>query len=393
MENHYNTLGIERNASSLEIKQAYRNLAIKYHPDINGGEEDNLNKFYKISEAYKTLIDSSKRVDYDMKLEKFSQISKTNTEVDEILDFWDEPIKNYFVFFKQPQKIGKIYYAFSDLYIKEKPLTKRQKRLNTLSGFAYAFVVSALIILIGNPKPFWIAAWILIPFFIALSYVLKKNKNIHKNLYVGNNGFAEYHCSNGIDNIVLQREIVFTEITDFYFLYKEIYQDGKYQNTEYKFTFYNSNKTETVYKTKGSFIKQENQKMHPIDFLYCKKVERFWTLYLMNNMQSKMNSRGFIEFCLFVDDVLESGYRPYIRLYKDKIEVIRFDHSKVIYLLDEISELKMVETKLIIRHKNLKKTFFGISGQEDIVPLLEMCNTYFFFHAMEELYGFDLSSK
>jgi molecular chaperone DnaJ len=61
MNNFYNTLGVNENATKEEIKKAYRKLALKHHPD-KGGDES---KFKNISEAYGTLGDESKKVQYD----------------------------------------------------------------------------------------------------------------------------------------------------------------------------------------------------------------------------------------------------------------------------------------------------------------------------------------
>jgi curved DNA-binding protein len=63
---YYKILGIEKNASTAEIKKAYRKLAMKYHPDKNKGNKEAEEKFKKISEAYAVLSDSQKRKNYDM---------------------------------------------------------------------------------------------------------------------------------------------------------------------------------------------------------------------------------------------------------------------------------------------------------------------------------------
>jgi curved DNA-binding protein len=63
-KDYYASLGVHRNASSEEIKKAYRKLAHKYHPDVSKdprGEE----KFKEVAEAYETLRDSEKRAAYD----------------------------------------------------------------------------------------------------------------------------------------------------------------------------------------------------------------------------------------------------------------------------------------------------------------------------------------
>jgi molecular chaperone DnaJ len=61
MDNFYQTLGVNENATQDEIKKAYRKLAVEHHPD-KGGDE---NKFKKISEAYDTIGDENKRSQYD----------------------------------------------------------------------------------------------------------------------------------------------------------------------------------------------------------------------------------------------------------------------------------------------------------------------------------------
>ena len=55
--NYYETLGLNRGASSDEIKKAYRSMAMKYHPDRGGDER----KFKEIEEAYRTLSDPEKK--------------------------------------------------------------------------------------------------------------------------------------------------------------------------------------------------------------------------------------------------------------------------------------------------------------------------------------------
>jgi molecular chaperone DnaJ len=59
---YYETLGIKKGASDDEIKKAFRKLAVKHHPDKEGGNEA---KFKEINEAYEVLKDNKKRARYD----------------------------------------------------------------------------------------------------------------------------------------------------------------------------------------------------------------------------------------------------------------------------------------------------------------------------------------
>jgi len=61
-KDYYDILGVSKSASEDEIKKAYRKLAIKHHPDKEGGDEA---KFKEIAEAYEVLKDKQKRQRYD----------------------------------------------------------------------------------------------------------------------------------------------------------------------------------------------------------------------------------------------------------------------------------------------------------------------------------------
>jgi curved DNA-binding protein len=64
-KDYYQTLGVSKASSEKEIKQAYRKLARKFHPDINPGDKSAESRFKEINEAYEVLGDSDKRKKYD----------------------------------------------------------------------------------------------------------------------------------------------------------------------------------------------------------------------------------------------------------------------------------------------------------------------------------------
>jgi curved DNA-binding protein len=85
MKNFYDTLGVAETASEKEIKNAFKALAKKYHPD-QGGDE---NKFKEINEAYDTLKNSEKRQEYDAMRKYGTRGSGVNQQGN---DFFSEDI-------------------------------------------------------------------------------------------------------------------------------------------------------------------------------------------------------------------------------------------------------------------------------------------------------------
>ncbi|ADQ81870.1 J domain-containing protein [Riemerella anatipestifer] len=78
MKNYYYFLGISEEATSEDIKKAYRKLSLKYHPDKNENDSFFVERFREVQEAYEVLINSSSRSLYDQKLAQIQQNIKSD---------------------------------------------------------------------------------------------------------------------------------------------------------------------------------------------------------------------------------------------------------------------------------------------------------------------------
>ncbi len=70
-KDYYGVLDIEKGASPQEVKEAYRKLAFRYHPDRNAGEAAAVERMKEINEAYAVLSDPEKRARYDLMREQY----------------------------------------------------------------------------------------------------------------------------------------------------------------------------------------------------------------------------------------------------------------------------------------------------------------------------------
>jgi hypothetical protein len=79
VDDYYKILGIKRTATAAEIKSAYRKLARKRHPDVNGGSTQSAQQFAKLALAYRTLSDPQERAYYDAQQRTGMRIGVTSS--------------------------------------------------------------------------------------------------------------------------------------------------------------------------------------------------------------------------------------------------------------------------------------------------------------------------
>lgn len=83
IKNYYKILGVERSATTQEIKETYRRLAKLYHPDLNRGSVIIQRKFQEITEAYNVLGNLDNRLKYSVLLNQ----SKNHLDEVKLADF------------------------------------------------------------------------------------------------------------------------------------------------------------------------------------------------------------------------------------------------------------------------------------------------------------------
>ena len=117
-DDFYSVLGVSENAGVDEIKKAYRQLSLKYHPDRNNGDIEKVKIFQKINEAYETLGDADKKQEYDMgKKNPFMRMNCFGASSNKRLIRVGEVEKNFF-----SEKA-----SFAPLYCRSEPFSSVNK--------------------------------------------------------------------------------------------------------------------------------------------------------------------------------------------------------------------------------------------------------------------------
>ena len=427
IKNYYKILEINQSANEIEIKKAFRKKAIKYHPDKHLGDDYMVEKFIEIKEAYDCLLDKKLKEEYDIeyfkhyrrdrrnkadetprdknepiKKEKVFQYKRrspyfsaydrvrTQTNLPDI-DHWGNTIENNADFFCLPKNIGIIVSGYTDLKKGDMPMDRNTRILTYIKSLLISSLFSFVIIwFFAVVNPIWIIVWITIPLIIALLLTVDNTTFNHKCNYVGINGFAEFECILDRENIINSREINFSEITDFLNVSVVMKENFIYTGTSFSFVWLKDNNV--IMEIASTHKSKENTPDKSLQGYWLSKIaEKYWTIYLLDNMENKLSAKGFLTFNLYIYDDNKYVKVPYIHLGIGFIKFITSEGS-INYKFDEINKVYTTkENELYIEHNNYqKKYFFMESGNKNGIPLSNLSNRLFFFKAFELLLGYKI---
>jgi|JI10StandDraft_1071094.scaffolds.fasta_scaffold120664_2 hypothetical protein len=443
MKDHYVTLGVSPSASASDIKKAFRLLAIKYHPDKHHGDTKYVEIFLEIKEAYITLTDEEKRRDYDKEYFRlntfkstrneefatnkeqrakedsanfnyeppdkfFNDFERTNQQTPEYNpDFtpWGDKIKGVYVLFTLPKNIGRIISGWSTLREGKKPLNKFGLFASIVKSSLTSIAIIGIVLLLiwqhwhfnlhdsEATKNLTITYVIIVLVILLFKYLVRSNEVDFKqvNFFLGINGFSLHIASGAELSVYGNLEINFNDVTDFVSSITINNLNFQYSNTQYIFIWLNKSSAEPLYKIMNQHTSKENNPDKQLYFDYWMNIEaeKLWTIYLLDNMETKLEKDGFIEFNLYS---FEKGILiPYIRIGIGFITFLTFS-PEITYHFNEIKRVYTKGTDLYFEHKNYERKFiFFESGDKNYIPLVNLTNRSYFYKAMEILLGYQIT--
>ncbi|XP_056633694.1 dnaJ homolog subfamily B member 6-like [Diorhabda sublineata] len=130
MSDYYKVLKVPRNASTDEIKKAYKKLALKWHPDKNpDNKEEATRRFREISEAYEVLSDAKKRKTYD----KYGTVNPGRNSSQNYEDLFDFGGSFHFTF-RDPEEVFREFFGTSMFEFLNDDFPHRRNKHRSSSG-------------------------------------------------------------------------------------------------------------------------------------------------------------------------------------------------------------------------------------------------------------------
>lgn len=303
-------------------------------------------------------------------------------------DIWGNKLDQSLEFFQLPDQIGKIIGAFSDLPIGAQPFSNKEKIIRFFLWVMAGLGIWGVIFFIGSPTVFWSVVWFVIALVLAILLAMGSIHFEHINLFIGVSGFAKYVCKEGRENITEAKEVKFEDLTDVFFAQVEKRSNYTYQSTDYYFSFYDTRVNKLRFQSAGTFDKKSKIEGQPIELNFCRKIEQYWTMYLLDKMPDEIRKHGYVSFNINAGD---NRFSPFIKIGPGFITFLKGGDEEIRYNSDEIKRIYSKGSDLYIEHKNFQRTlFFFKSGDADKIPMFNLSNRQFFYRALELNLGYEL---
>jgi curved DNA-binding protein CbpA len=420
MKNYYNILDISPTAGLDAIKKAYRQKAVMYHPDKHLGDNILTAQFVEINEAYQVLSDQEKRAEYDRKYKvifpsgsiinrninekdpagfKYEPYTPFYSTEDRIInktpkfrpeiDHWGQKIDENSVFFKLPSNIGKIISGYTSLS-SDKSLSRSANIRRIIDPIGISLAISAIIIYGFNIlSPTWIMFWGLTPVLTGLVFAINAISHEETNTFIGLNGFAGFKSIVSGKLITGSFEVNFNGVTDLLRATQVRKRNYQYIDTAYSLVWLKDNRV--IKEVNGHHNNEDGKpEKENTEFWINDFAERYWTCYLLDNMEKELENKSYIQFNLY--DIRHNRYVkiPYIQLGIGHIAFLT-SRGQLKYTFNEIKNIYTKGTNLHIEHSKTDQTSGSVNSGIKIIPLLNLSNRQFFYRALEILLGYKFS--
>jgi hypothetical protein len=396
----------------LEVKEAYDNLIdpelrkkfdVDYEQYYNNRQKNNHNFVTEANEEKKSV--EKEKFNYSSANPFYAEDVRNIQETEEIKpnkDPWNDELGITGDFFIYPKKIGKIIHGFTNY----SSSTKKNKKQKGLKMIVFLMKDAFLLLLILGLISYWISGFftenivyriccsLIFLFLIILRlYFVETSDHTHKttyiNYFIGVNGFAYYTMKE--NNVISKLEVNFNQLTDLAIRYEDRKYNFKYVTTAYQyiwFNYLNKNVPYEISSTRNKNNNNELSKLTEYEYWLNKTAEKYWTIFLLDNLNREISEKGYLQFRLYHFE--KNIYTPYINLGIGYITFLDGEKSFQ-YNFDEIKRIYTKGTDLYIEHINFdKKIFFIKSGNQNSIPLNNLCNRQFFFKSLELLLGYSI---
>ncbi len=261
-------------------------------------------------------------------------------------DHWGDPIIENADFFQLPKDIGELITAYTDL-----PTDKKE------------------------PSKFWGNI------FIGLFE--------HHCSYIGTQGFAFFRILKSRTNIIKAFELNFKNVTDLLSGSQHRNINFNYQNTAYGFEWSYNGKI--IADFSNVHYEKDNSttidKALSVEYWINKFAEQQWTSYQLQNLDSMLKDKGYVEFKILKNDQLV----PIVQLNSKYIKFLDSGNTKIVNK-ENLKQIFILKNKLIIEDVFYKQKLIGTkSGNRIEIPLMQLSNRLFFLRTLEVLYGYELT--